>query len=401
MLFLSAVAFLLLTSLPPAYGSSFQTVRNEVENRNIQSADAFMDFLPEILQRQSSNIRYNLVYKTGSLQEASPDFPRIIVQAGDLLVAVTGNAQLSHGNIVEAIEFNPSTAKFEFHRIDFSKRGMHRFQLDRRDCMRCHSTSLHPIWESYPNWKGIYGSIHIPGGSPPPEHLVSSEMDNFKRFLYSNAQSGRYHRLPIGSDAYIQRPTMERFSRMNTDLTNVLSRKNFQRIAGELARSPLFPQFKSILVGVLLEDPDDLEPTEVLLRRIDPSNKDLVQLTPKLQHFEFDTTAKFERYFHKNLIEYARSLELGPDQQAEMATLFRIYDRANLGSIGRLRFLADKMGVDSKDWAMTREHSSMSFTNGNNAMADFRDAIEHAKPSPPQPTIDSDATIGCGDVLIH
>jgi hypothetical protein len=110
--------------------------------------------LPEL--PQSYRTFFTLMHETKSLQEATPDDPRVILFGLDakLLMAFDGTAKN-----LELIEWQPKTKSFEFHEIEFPKQGSpHYSEPNPAKCVRCHGTDLRPNWEHYRQWPGAYGA---------------------------------------------------------------------------------------------------------------------------------------------------------------------------------------------------------------------------------------------------
>ncbi|MEZ4749579.1 MAG: hypothetical protein R3B54_02820 [Bdellovibrionota bacterium] len=60
--------------------------------------------------------------------DVSEEYPRIIMYRGNTIIAITGKPVEKGGHEelfqgIEVIEFNPSRNAFEFHHVDFTKKG--------------------------------------------------------------------------------------------------------------------------------------------------------------------------------------------------------------------------------------------------------------------------------------
>ena len=119
---------------------------------------------------------YTLAYSSHSLQQSSPLNPRAIVFGDKARLILTFNgdkSQAGYGSI-ELVHFS-SQGEPEYREIRFSQEdstpllqvdqnlsghGFHVSTGNPDRCLGCHGVGgiVHPLWETYPLWPGIYGS---------------------------------------------------------------------------------------------------------------------------------------------------------------------------------------------------------------------------------------------------
>ncbi len=182
-----------------------------------------------------------LLYESKSLQPASQDRPRVILHNSDasFLMAYSGFSFLEKAdqssNNVEIISFNSKTSQFEFAEIRFPEG---RIELNPSKCSTCHTPSLRPNWDPYPNWPGVYGSAINSLNTSAGIAAKTVEGHMWKEFLTRGPQLSRYKSLDFSKDsAALSRPDSEAINLRashNTAFTINLATNNFKRIAANV-----------------------------------------------------------------------------------------------------------------------------------------------------------------------
>jgi hypothetical protein len=176
-----------------------ESVSLDVIERALQSDESFSspeDFLAWFLKR-SEGISFQpsrgnqliFLYQSRSTQNASLEKPRMIVSVdrGRFAFTLTGHVETRSDNSVEIFEGDPETGRYKFARLEFPQQ---KAALNRNSslCTECHGTTLRPIWDSYPFWPGVYGSV---------DRLVLNrlESENWEKFVKLSQEIPRYRPL--------------------------------------------------------------------------------------------------------------------------------------------------------------------------------------------------------------
>lgn len=206
--------------------------------------------------------RYVLMYRSRSLQQASPMAPRAIVygHSAKLIFAFNGKKDQRGYSNLEVVQFRDATHSFEFREIEFKKGEPPKYSLPNPPkCLKCHQSpdrkdvDPHPNWEPYSIWPGAYGSN---AGS-----LVSSSTLHYNDHLkdekiYLQEQAGeekniqRFLKTVKSSDKRYQ--YLGDFNPdQTTALTEVLGYLNFRRIVRIVkSASSIYPHYKYSFAGL-------------------------------------------------------------------------------------------------------------------------------------------------------
>ena len=114
--------------------------------------EEFLAHLPDQLRAG-----YTLVHRSGSIQEATFENPRVLMfsPTANLVLSFNGHGEMVGGHAVEAIEYNEITDRFDFHEIDF-RNGRPHDEKNPRKCTYCHTDAFIPNWRAYNDWRGAY-----------------------------------------------------------------------------------------------------------------------------------------------------------------------------------------------------------------------------------------------------
>lgn len=247
---------------PSAYGEvgalsgegdlSFAEMKRILEEKRFEKIDDLLEYLSRTKPNYMSH--YTLGYASRSLHESSKEHPRAIVfgETGRFIITFNGHPNQAAYDMLEVVEFNQRSKKFEYREIQFNDLGQlggEPFRISEvggpgSKCLQCHTNSR-PIWEAYPVWPGFYGAdddspIGRSARGPaliPPKPGVAKDWEEFKRV---GLNQGRYRYLSPMAESRI-------FAgygvRPNSDLTELLTRMNMERIA-RLLKGTTAPDFR-------------------------------------------------------------------------------------------------------------------------------------------------------------
>jgi hypothetical protein len=245
-LFISTAVFFAL--LIPTFGLAGPAVNDD-------PVEAFIGALP-------MPIRSNpvFVYRSRSLQGASLDSPRVILgdakkydptYGSDTVYAFNGDPTHAGFDRIEAMEFDPASARFKFFEISFDGPPGQERPVRSTDnpsqCMGCHrGPDPRPNWESYDFWTGMYGSTD--------DRLQAVELEPFKTFLTARSSRPRYKALGLDELKKILSYT-NHGGRLpgepNITMTYKLSRANLKRVARLITETPNYQAYKFVIAGLL------------------------------------------------------------------------------------------------------------------------------------------------------
>ncbi len=158
---------ILLTSSSWAQSSfTYESLVETIKSKNLKSVEETLPYFPSEMR---SN--FTLVYDSLSLQKSSFQYPRAIMFGTDAKLTCTfgGHKSLVGFESLECYQYHADSKTFDFREIvfpteenllteaAFSKTNQR--ALSNFSCTTCHSKDPHPIWENYPEWPGVYGSI--------------------------------------------------------------------------------------------------------------------------------------------------------------------------------------------------------------------------------------------------
>ena len=205
----------------------------------------FLKGLPESLRANPS-----LIYRSRSIQESSWQSPRVILadKTSNVVYAFNGDSAQKGYDRIEAMEFNPTAARFTFFEIKIDSVGVPVRSPDNPvQCMVCHrGPDPRPNWESYDHWVGVYGSND--------DRLTDEEVGPFKEFLTSGLARPRYNALNMDSKKAVLLFSSHHGrlpDEPNISLTHILSEANFKRVARLIMETKDYERYKFLIVGFL------------------------------------------------------------------------------------------------------------------------------------------------------
>lgn len=226
-----AISLILSFLLTPLNGYALDTreVQRIIADNNITTIEGLLE--TQEIKTALPQMTVNLVYESRSSQSASFEFPRTIL-SNDIhrstdnpqsvfrsFFAMSFNGEKTQKGFynLEIIEFNSDKGRFEFHELIFDPMGRRAPTpvLNATRCLMCHQDR--PVWDSYPHWPGVYGSIATEFGEPD-----KNELKEFEKF-YNQRDGTRYKNLPISPNLYDR-------SFANLSLHNAIRFYNYNRI---------------------------------------------------------------------------------------------------------------------------------------------------------------------------
>jgi hypothetical protein len=145
--------------------------------------------IPQVLKDLPLDLRSNftLLKKSDSLQEASPESPRVLLFGidGKTMITYNGDRKQQGFNSLEFVEINESTSALEFREMIFPEEDSNQGKVDfsavnPEKCMACHGPSPHYIWSSYDKWPNAFGSVDDILEMTPDEERALKELKSKK-----------------------------------------------------------------------------------------------------------------------------------------------------------------------------------------------------------------------------
>lgn len=360
-------------------------LKNLIENRKITRIDQLLPLLPEPMR-----IRSVIIFKSRSLQEASPLLPRVLLfnEDASLVISFNGDRSQVGYEALEVMSFDHQNFKFEFEEFVFQgdladredfltarklfqdaaalKNRETRTGVNPPVCLVCHRSNPRPNWESYSAWPGVYGQIdhNFPITSYLPNQPESQEFNNFKKFLDSFESNKRYSSI-VNKENYNSEKRMRGVPSMNSMLTQALALLNFRRLAKDLICHPNYHQFRPLFRKQIL-DGDFYGEREHFLRVSKAELDRFVNETLKLQ----------EKSQEDNLEEAIKNLGNNTVLPMHKTTFKTIFTSK---AVAGLRFLMEKrLNMDLSSYEMAFKRGTYDFViPGSESLADLYRALSH------------------------
>ena len=242
-------------------------------NKNLKSIDALLVAFKE-------DPEFNLLLESPVLnrfsqalhsKDATPEFPRIIMSAKDLIIQLSGNPELDSYRLMEIIEYLPEQGEYRFHLIHFAAIDTEYFFMDGvadfkevpeevehyfegvASCRSCHYTSrsmmyseLVPRWTTAPLWVPAFGQLQnrIYKGTQEHEHWQSFEA-NLK-----TGKTARYKLMNLANTVdqgtYLELATMP-----NSRLTANIVGTRMDRLANKIKDFPGYDAMAPAIEGII------------------------------------------------------------------------------------------------------------------------------------------------------
>lgn len=200
-----------------------------------QALETFVASLPAAMRS-----KYALVYQTRNLiQPASLEAPRMLLFNEDSSVVL---AIAPGHSTVEMMNYQGG--EFVFKTLDTATGHI---DHEPKTCFGCHAGR--PIWDSYPDWAGVFGSD---SGARTHEHAA------FQEFL-SKGVEGRVYESLVGLHSVALNEEHAAFGQnslltMNEQVTEEMGSLNMQRIFAQLTRHPDYETYRFALFAAINGD---------------------------------------------------------------------------------------------------------------------------------------------------
>lgn len=352
----------LLLALPAGAASAdnfnFASLQSLIASRDIGTIEELIAALPE-----AQRSRYALVFDSRSLQDASPENPRVILYGPDarLVLTFNGNAAQRGFRVVETLEFEGVSGEFRLRELAFPERprgasGVVLSETDPPRCLRCHGTPPRPVWDTFPLWPGAYGERY--GAS-----LSARERAGLTRFLARQPAHPRYRSL-LGAARFADPRTFRpsaasQYSSVtpeppNAELAGDLSDLQLQALAARLVGQPAFAAYRYALLGVA-----------------DNGCSPLADFYPEsLWHSQREA---FERFARDTARANARQAQL---KAARATAAPGAAPSAAVNTLLPLRFLAETaLRLPTQDWTLALETATFDFTRPPSPSRPLREAL--------------------------
>lgn len=144
-------------------GINFDTFAKKIAEARVNTLEDALSLVPTDFFNN-----YVLMYRSRSLQDASPLSPRAIVfgRSARFIFAFNGNQKQKGYNTLEMIQFREKTQRWEFREIIFNDNKPPVFsEANPQKCLECHQSphrenvDMRPNWEPYNFWPGAYASV--------------------------------------------------------------------------------------------------------------------------------------------------------------------------------------------------------------------------------------------------
>lgn len=144
-------------------GINYESFVEGIKASGAQSLEQALNLVP-----QEFYANYVLMYRSRSLQDANPRYPRAIVfgRSAKFIMAFNGHERQKGYNNLEIVQFREKTFRWEFREITFENGLAPRFsEANPKKCLECHQSPSRtnvdprPNWEPYNFWPGAYASV--------------------------------------------------------------------------------------------------------------------------------------------------------------------------------------------------------------------------------------------------
>lgn len=257
---------------------NFERLIEIIDQKGLTTIESVIEELPDHMKRHN----YVLMYRSRSLQEASPEAPRALVYTptARFILSFNGGGRQLGANTIETIQFRPEEKKFEFRELVFD--GVNRPRVSQANpakCMECHQSpsrmevDMRPNWEPYSVWVGAYGSeagrldnspLKDQWGfrerlQPQDEEAFAEQAREFELFRnYIDKIAPKHPRYSRLGEPNVHAPT---------DLTNHLAFWNFMRtVRLTMEEGEVYEQYKEAiaLAARCYNGPSDYEESEAI-----------------------------------------------------------------------------------------------------------------------------------------
>lgn len=152
----------------PLEDRSYDGIVNYLKDHNFPSIECFLHSIPEDIRARRTYAKRSL-----SLQAASPTHPRAILASpqGEFFLSFNGHGHQKGYDEIEIMALDNIESPKEWKVTSLRMVNNKLVPIDNRArCIQCHGDPIRPIWNSYPNWPDLYGSID--DWMPDPEDVT-------------------------------------------------------------------------------------------------------------------------------------------------------------------------------------------------------------------------------------
>lgn len=392
---------------------NYSAIKKLIQNPNckIRSISDLLDVLPK-----SYLSHYSLMYRSRSLQGPHKDDylnPRALV-FGDLdksktVISFNGSPNQASHNGLEVLEINNQSGKqdvniFKLYDIQFPLAEKDLGSLSWKNvqskiafseanppqCLTCHGQPVRPIFPSYPNWEGAFGSKAIGTVS----NAEDEGMNAFINKVNSHEES-RYQKLGKNFQAWGQ--ATDFFEMQNEALNMSLGSVNAIRVARLIQQTPQYNKFRYAFLGAILKCDNFSELIPPNLRKDLFTNiESRIQLKSKWNQEKLNTFLKSIYNGTRLFNIYSWVYQEAPDGREDIKRSYPDFinnitqftgeseeynqlvidtvsaqgeNRGDPMSAG-LRLLMEGRGYDMSNWFIDLTQPTYRFHNGNDAQGD-------------------------------
>ncbi len=251
---LRALTLLCLGLTQVAQAQTYEQLKDTIEKNDVKSIATLLPYLSKEYRAE-----FTLMMKSQSLQEASSDFPRVILsgQDGRLLLAFNGDASQKGFDKLEVIQFRDDSERFDFYEVRFPEKDQNGRPLNNltkaefsarnpAKCLSCHTSDPRPNWQHYARWPGAF--LGNDDRTTDEGHLP--EYDAYLPRLQNEfPRHDRYKYLENVVEGY--KYDGFRHGERNIHVTERIYRLNYLRVSRILKADPNYDAYKFLITGIL------------------------------------------------------------------------------------------------------------------------------------------------------
>lgn len=255
-------------------GIHFESFIQNIKDHNVTTLEQALALVPETFYNN-----YVLMYRSRSLQDASPIYPRAILfgRTAKFIMAFNGHEEQKGFNNLEMIQYREATNKWEFRELTFFKdKAPVVSEANPKKCLECHQSPKRqnidprPNWEPYNFWPGAYASVDDtldPVLKKPYQDFVSGEKNyligTLARFLpqdfilveeQSHELENLRHFFSTLKSSHPRYQFLKEFNKRDplhlTKATVALNMRRVARLIKEELGESLFSIYKYAVIGI-------------------------------------------------------------------------------------------------------------------------------------------------------
>ncbi len=241
-----------------------------IAEKEVNSIDELLEAMSRSVEWSEFLKSYTFVFRSKSLQQATPTNPRAVVYGKDakLIFTFLGRPDKNGRDTLEVSCWRPQKNAFEY--FELASNGKILTSLtpqnaNPRSCLRCHGSDPRPNWDAYNFWPGTYGSLERAGCGV--SRMNKPEYKFYRGFLAKSRYKGRYAFLPnevAPKNGYddVCPSDLNRVVRTirngenaspNADLLDRIQTLNVKRVARIVRQVPQFEKFRYALQAIVAD----------------------------------------------------------------------------------------------------------------------------------------------------